>query len=400
MVMTPAPVPPSPQTERALAAKGFRPFFLVAAIFASVIIPISILTIRGVVPSVGYLSRTTWHAHEMVFGFAVAVIGGFLLTSVGNWTKRETVVGAPLLGLASLWVLGRLAMAFAAFLPRAVPAVIDLAFLPVLIFALARPLIATRNRRNFVMLAVLGALAAANVVVHLDGLGVVSPGTGRRAALIAIDVVILLILIISGRVVPMFTRNTTGVASIRSSPILDGLAIAAMVGFTALDALRPASWVVGGAAGVAGVLALARTAHWGTRHTARYPLLWILHAGYAWIVLGLLLRAVAALDAAIPESFATHALTVGAIGSLTLGMMARVALGHTGRQIVASRPIAAAFVALTAAAFVRAIVPLIAPQAYAVELYVAAGLWTAAFILFLVVHVPTLSSPRADGKSG
>ena len=146
----------------------------------------------------------------MVPGYAVAVIAGFLLTAVGNWTQRETLVGTPLLALSALWVLGRVAMAFAGALPRGLPALVDLAFLPALIAVLARPLLATRSRRNFIMLGILGALFAANVVVHLDALGVMAMGSARRACLVAIDVVVLIILLIADRVFPMFTRNTTG----------------------------------------------------------------------------------------------------------------------------------------------------------------------------------------------
>ena len=336
----------------------------------------------------------------MVLGYAVAVIAGFLLTAVGNWTQRETLVGTPLLALSALWVLGRVAMAFAGALPRGLPALVDLAFLPALIAVLARPLLATRSRRNFIMLGILGALFAANVVVHLDALGVMAMGSARRACLVAIDVVVLIILLIAGRVFPMFTRNTTGVTSIRSSPSLDVLTVSAMAILTLLDVLVPDHAATAAAAGGVGALAIVRAARWGTRHTARHPLLWILHAGYAWLALGLLLRALAGFDPAVPGSLATHALTVGAIGSLTLGMMARVSLGHTGRPPVASRPMAWAFGAITAAAFARAIVPLFVPGGYFATLVAAAGLWTVAFLLYLVACVPVLVMRRVDGKPG
>jgi len=390
----------SSQPRWALAAKGFRPFFLLAAVFAGSIVPLWMLVVAGVVGTSGYLDATSWHAHEMVMGYAVAVIAGFLLTAVGNWTQRETLVGAPLLALSALWVLGRVAMAFAGALPRGLPAVVDLAFLPALILVLGRPLVAAGSRRNFVLLAVLGALFAANCVVHLAALGVMAIGVARQACLVAIDVVALVILIIAGRVFPMFTRNVTGAASIRSTPTLDVLTIAGMAALTLLDMLAPTRAGTGATAGAVGVLAIARAARWGTRHTARHPLLWILHAGYGWLALGLLLRALARFVSTIPGPLATHALTVGGIGSLTLGMMARVALGHTGRALVASKPTAWAFGAITAAAFVRALVPLFAPGWYFATLLAAAGLWTVAFVLYLVAYVPVLLTPRVDGKPG
>jgi len=384
----------------ALAANGFRPFFLLAAVFASAIVPLWILVLAGVLRPPGYLDATSWHAHEMVLGYAVAVIAGFLLTAVGNWTKRETLVGTGLLALSALWCLGRVAMVFAGTLPRGLPAIVDLAFLPALIVVLARPLIAARNRRNLIMLGILGALFVANVVVHLDALGLMAVGSARHACLVAIDVVVLVILIIAGRVFPMFTRNATGVTTIRSSPLLDVLTIAGMGVLTGVDVFAAERAGAAVLAGAVAVLAIARAARWGTRHTVRHPLLWILHAGYGWLAFGLLLRAFAGFDPAVPGSLATHAQTVGAIGSLTLGMMARVSLGHTGRALVASRATVWAFGAITAAGFARVIVPLLAPGWYFTALVAGAGLWTAAFVLYLVAYVQVLVTPRVDGKPG
>jgi uncharacterized protein involved in response to NO len=390
---------PASHPRLALAAKGFRPFFLLAAVFASAIVPVWILIVVGVVHPSGYLPSTIWHAHEMVFGFTVAVVAGFLLTAVGNWTQRETLVGAPLLALAALWAVGRICMVLAATLPRGVPAAVDLAFLPLLGSALARPLASARNRRNFVMLMVLAALFAANVIVHLSALGLVPAAAARTACLAGIDVVVLLILIIAGRVLPMFTRNATGVSSIKSRPLLDILTLVGMAMLTIVDAAAPESVASASLAGVVGVLAVARAWGWRTRQVARHPLLWILHAGHGWVSAGLLLRAAAGLQV-VPPSLATHALTVGAIGSLTLGMMARVALGHTGRALRASRAVTVAFTAMTAAAFARVFVPLLRPEWYFIALLAAGGLWTAAFLVYLAVYVPVLTSPRVDGKAG
>jgi uncharacterized protein involved in response to NO len=384
----------------ALASKGFRPFFLLAAVFACCIVPVWLLVLAGLVRPTSYLDATTWHAHEMVLGFCIAVIAGFLLTAVGNWTQRETLVGPGLLVLAGLWVLGRVAMLFPDAFPRGVVACIDLAFLPALIAVLARPLVATGNRRNFVMLAILGALFAANVVVHLSALGAVSAGAGRVACLVAIDVVLLVILVIAGRTFPMFTRNATGASGIRSVGWLDVLTIASMALLVVLDALFPQTTLSSSFAGAVGVLALARAARWGTWHTGKHPLLWILHAGYGWCVAGLLLRGCAGFVPTVPSSLATHALTVGAIGSLTLGMMARVALGHTGRPMVAAKPVVWAFMAITAAAIVRVTAPLLAAGWYLASLVAAGTLWTLAFALYVTVYAPILSAPRIDGKAG
>jgi uncharacterized protein involved in response to NO len=395
------PVPVAhPGTRWPIARKGFRPFFLLAALFACAIVPAWLLMLSGVLQPTSSLDAVTWHAHEMVFGYAAAVIAGFLLTAAGNWTGRETVVGVPLLALAGVWALGRCAMAFPAALPRGVLAAIDLAFLPLLAATVARPVLATRNRRNFVMLVLLGALACANAVVHLDALGVLPSGSARRAMFVAIDVVLVLGAIIAGRVVPMFTKNATGQPTASAGRAIDALALAAMAAITGIDGLRPESDLGRIAAGIAGALLVVRAARWGTRHTIRHPLLWILHAGYGWMALGFLLRALPLVGVAIPGSLAMHAFTVGALGSLTLGMMARVTLGHTGRSLQASRGTTTAFALITMAATVRVVAPLVAAGGPLIILALAGAAWTAAFGLYLVVYAPMLTAARVDGKSG
>ncbi len=391
---------PASRPRLAIAAKGFRPFFLLAAVFAAAIVPIWILIVLGTLPPSVYFDGTTWHAHEMIFGFAVAVIAGFLLTAVGNWTERETLVGAPLLALAALWMAGRFVILLAAVLPRGVVAAVDLAFLPALGVVLARPLVATRNRRNFVMLLLVAGLFAANLVAHLEALGLTPLGAARRACWVAVDLVVVMMLVMAARVVPMFTRNATGSKSIHTYPALEVAAPALAGALAVIDALFWQSAATAIVAGLAALATFARAARWGTVATARHPLLWILHAGHAWIALGLALRALSFVWPVASGSLAIHALTVGAIGSLTLGMMARVSLGHTGRALGAGKTITAAFALVTLAAVARAIVPIFAPARYLLLLEIAASLWSVAFLLYLVVYVPILVSPRADGKAG
>lgn len=406
-----------------IARKGFRPFFFLAGLFAIAIVPAWLLVLFGVMGDPRpHLDITTWHAHEMIFGYALAVIAGFLLTAVANWTGRETLVGGWLLGLAAVWLLGRIAMIAPPFLGRGVTAAIDLSFLPLLIVALARPLVAARNWRNMVMLGVLSALFAANVVVHLDALGMVgASGTGRAAMRTAVDIVIALCVIITGRVVPMFTRNgiratpattspsTTTNETIRGSPALEKLAGGAMLLVLLVDVRevlsgRPSSALSAGVAALAGIATVVRSARWGTRYTLPHPLLWILHVGSAWIAVGFLLRAGLALveapSGAMSSSLATHALTLGAIGALTLGMMARVALGHTGRPLTVGRSMAIAFVSITLAAAARVAVPLIWPSSLPTSLVLAGVLWTLAFAIFLAAVAPILFRPRVDLKPG
>jgi uncharacterized protein involved in response to NO len=382
-----------------LLAKGFRPFFMLAAFYAVVMVPLWLAILNGKLAPSSYLQPVVWHAHEMIGGFVTAVIAGFLLTAVGNWTQRETATGAPLAALALLWCAGRLAMLFAGVLPWGVAAAVDLAFLPALGIVLARPLVAAQNRRNFVMLAIVGALFGANLVVHLEGLGLLPLGWARVASSFSVDLVVLLVLLIGGRVFPMFTRNATGVASIRNIPWLDRSCAVAMVGLLVADAVAPHS-VAPILAGVVGVLAAARAVHWGTRHSLRDPLVWVLHVGYGWLVVGLLLRCSSGVLGAPLASVAIHALTVGAIGTLTLGMMARVALGHTGRMLVAPSSMTAAFVAITLAALARVLGPWLVPEQYLVGLVAAGIFWVLAFTVFLTAYSPMLCRPRADGKPG
>jgi uncharacterized protein involved in response to NO len=391
----------APHTLLPVLAKGFRPFFMLAALYAVFMVPLWLGILSGKLAPSRYLDPAAWHAHEMTWGFVVAVIAGFLLTAVGNWTQRETAAGAPLAGLALLWLAGRLAMLLAGVLPRGLPALLDLAFLPALAFVLARPLLAANNRRNFVMLGVLAALFAANVVVHLDALALLPAGSARAANLVSVDVIVLLIMVIGGRVFPMFTRNATGVASIRNLPWLDRASVIAMVALVLVDASMPNAIRFGAIlATLVGVLAAARSLHWGARHSWRDPLVWVLHAGYAWLVVGLLLRGSSGALGWPSSSVATHALTVGAIGTLTLGMMARVSLGHTGRMLVAPGPMTASFVAITLAALARVLVPWVAPEHYTAGLFAAGAFWVLAFTVFLLAYAKILWRPRMDGKPG
>lgn len=391
---------PATRPRFAIAAKGFRPFFALAAAFAALSVPAWLLIVEGVLAPAAYLDPTSWHAHEMIFGYTVAVIAGFLLTAVGNWTQRETIVGAPLLALAGVWTLGRVAMSVAPVLPWGTAALLDLAFLPLLAVVIARPLLATDNRRNFVMLGVVASLVVANVLTHLAALGVVPPEFARRACLGALDVIVFLMLVIAGRVVPVFTRNATGVETIASNVWLERATAVAAIAMLVVDLCWPETRGAAVAAGVLAIVAVARAARWGSFHTLRTPLLWILHAGYLWIVIGLVLRALPAFGVPLWSSLATHALTVGAIGALTLGMMARVSLGHTGRPLVVHRAMTWAFAAVTCAALMRVFVPLAALRWHGQALVVAGVLWTLAFLIYLAVYLPILTAARVDGKAG
>lgn len=391
--------PPSAQSGSAVLAKGFRPFFLLAAAYAAMTMPLWLLVYVGALASPTYLAPMTLHAHEMVFGFGGAVVAGFLLTAVGNWTKRETATGGALAGLCALWAAGRVALLASSVLSPTLVALVDLAFVPALTVAVARPLVAAKNRRNFVILVVMGALFVANLCVHLDALGL-APGWQRRGCLLGVDVLVLLMVIIGGRVIPMFTRNATGVAAVRSVPALDVVAIVSTALLLFLDVTLQAGALVAVAAGVAGLANAVRTTTWGARYAGRERLLLILHIGYAWIPFGLLLRASALFTSAVPSAIATHALTAGAIGSLTLGMMARVALGHTGRPLAASKWLRTAFALVSLSAVVRVTGPVFFAESVRAAMILAGALWTAAFTIYGLTFGPILISHRVDGRAG
>ncbi len=392
--MTPA-APSAQATQPAgvsVLAKGFRVFFALAGLHAAVFIPAWILILTGhLALAPGYIG-VSWHAHEMLYGFALAVIAGFLLTAVGNWTGRETVIGGRLGALALLWVAGRVAPFL---LPLPLAAAIDFAFIPALMLALALPLIATRNTRNYQFLIVLGALALNNLALQLCALGVLH-GWERRGHLVAVDVVAVLIAVVSARVVPMFTRNTTE-SAVQKHPKLEGGAIAGLVALTACDALSAPSSILTPVAIVTAALLFARSWGWGALRSVRYPMLWVLHVGLAWLTISVILRAVPGVAANV----SLHALTVGCVAMLCLGMMARVSLGHTGRKIVTSKAFTAAFACLLLTAVVRVLGPLLlSADDYLVVLDVSAATWCLAFVLFLYGALPALVSPRVDGKPG
>ena len=373
---------------------GFRPFFLLAGIFATFIVPFWLLVFAGKVTLPNDLWPAAWHAHEMVFGFAVAVLAGFLLTAVRNWTNQPTPSGAPLAALVALWLLGRVAILFERTSAHGLVAAIDLAFVPALALVIARPIVASRNWRNLAFVPLLLLLFAANVLFHVGPAAWTS-----RATKLAVDVILLVIMVMGGRVIPSFTAGALSV-EVRKHRFLDWGSVVAMGAVTVLELVPGATRAAGVAAIVAGVLNAARMAGWHSARTRHKPILWVLHVGYAWIAIGLVLQGLAAFIPGWLPSAPTHALTVGAIGVLILGMTSRVSMGHTGRMLTVPRSMTVAYALLSLAALVRAVGPLVLPSAYMAELVLSGTLWAAAFGVFTVVYLPILTSPRTDGKPG
>ena len=376
-------------------ALGFRPFFLAAGLFAVVLLGLWLAILQGGF-AIGPLAPAVWHGHEMLFGFTVAVIAGFLLTAAQNWTGIRTPSGAPLAALFLLWLAGRLGFLVPG-LPPGLVGLVDLAFLPVLALVLASPIIQANQLKNYPFPVMLLMLAVANALVHLEALGWTA--TASLGLHLATYVVVAMMAVMGGRVVPSFTDNKLGTRA-RRWKTLEILVPVVTLGALAAALIVPYAMVTVLLAAIAAAVHAIRLAGWYTNKFWSVPLLWILHLGYAWIVLGFVLLALSAAGVTAAADSALHAFTAGGIGVLTLGMMARVSLGHTGRLLEAPPVMRYAFVAANLAALVRVALPLFFPTAYAQGMTVSGLFWVAAFGLFVVVYAPMLLRPRVDGKAG
>ena len=371
---------------------GFRPFYLLAAAFAAISVPLWVGRYFGML---GVLQRVdlNWHMHEMVFGFAIAVIIGFLFTAGRNWTGLWTPRRGHLAALAGLWIAGRLAMLFA---PPLFAALVDLVFLPFAAYPIYRVLQRTGNKRNMFLVGLLSVLTLVNATFHAAALGwlQISPFAPVQAALL---VIVMIESVIGGRVIPGFTANAVqGV-----KPVQDEKRDKISIALTALAAL---AWIAHVPGPLAGSLAIAaavaqatRVAGWMPHVTLRKPILWILHLSYAWIPVGLLLLGLASWGVTT-SSAAFHALAIGSMAGLIIGMITRTALGHTGRQLVAGNSEIAMYVLVQAGVVARL---LAAANVMRSEMLLAAtACWSVAFVLYVVVYTPYLLAPRVDGREG
>lgn len=383
-------------------AYGFRPFFLAAGLYAIVAMAAWLWMQAGAAAPLGSLPPMLWHGHEMLYGFIVAAIAGFLLTAVPSWTGSRGYAGAPLVVLAVLWLLGRVAFASASMLAPAWLAVAELAFLPALAFLIGRTLLRNRNR-NFPMLLVLAALWAVDVW-FLRALALGDPAQASRALRVGIGIVLLLVTVIGGRIVPSFTANALrrrGLEpGISTHPLIDRATIGAMVLVALVDILAPRHLAAAAIAGLAALMQALRLAGWGGLRTLREPIVWVLHAAYAWLPIGLAMKAFHLATGAGWAFQWQHALTIGAAATMILAVTTRASLGHTGRPLEVGRSIAVAYGLLMAAALVRVFGPGLLPGRYLGTVEAAALLWIAAFSIYVVVYAPILLLERADGKPG
>jgi uncharacterized protein involved in response to NO len=375
---------------------GFRVFFALAGLSALILIVIWNSIFKGTLTTGHYFTDNYWHAHEMLLGYSVAVITGFLLTAVKNWTGKPTLTGDKLAGLALLWLYGRILPFYAGLLPDALIAALDFAFLPVLAYQISKPIIQAKQLKNLIFVGLLLLLTLGNGLIHAEILGLCQ-NTAWTGIQLVVGTIIILILILAERVFPFFVeRGLHGTLIIRN-PLLDALSIGSAVAVFALQLWTISGTLLALTAIFAVIVNSARLAGWYVQRIWYVPLLWILYTGYGWIILGFVLTALSAYSWILP-SLALHAFTLGGIGVLTLGMMARVSLGHTGRALRVSNAMAIGFILINLAALLRVVLPLALPNWYNLIIYGSSLCWLAAFSLFMFVYAPILTSPRIDKK--
>ena len=385
----PLPPPPGP----VVLATGFRPFFLAAGAFGALAVPVWLLLLYGGGAAATVLPGPVWHGHEMLFGYAGAVLAGFLLTAVRHWSGgRPTAANGSLALLVLAWLLGRIANAPG--VPGGIwSAAPDVVWLLGLTVAIGRPLVQARSKRNYGFLLALPLLAVCSVALHHPA----AVAWGSTVLEVVLMVFVAILAVVGGRIVPLFTRNARPELGVESIPAIEKLVPFALG--AALIAPLVGDWP-GARAGLllaaAAVLA-ARLVRWRSLSTLDEPLLWILHVGCVWLPVGLAALAGGVL-AWWPASVGLHALGAGALGALTIGMLARVSLGHTGRTLAAGRGATAAFGLMVAAGIVRTVAPLFGTPK--VMLMVAGTLWSAALLVWLAAFARVLISPREDGKPG
>lgn len=371
-------------------SQGFRPFFLGAGVWAALGMYLWTLIFRGDVTASFAWEVKDWHVHEMLFGYVSAVIAGFLLTAVPNWTGIAAPKGGRLAGLFGLWVLGRLVMFFSASLPPLVVAAIDVSFLVVLEIWLVRVLLKSGNKRNLVVAGLIALFIVSNAVMHTRAFEEVAEGGGLLA-------VVMLISLIGGRVIPAFTRNWLAMQgsafTIPEFGIPDKLALATTALALILFAVEVEGPVLAAAFALAACTGLWRLSRWQGRHALGEPLVWIMHLAYLWLPVGFALLALSQISESISVYTALHAVTTGAVGTITLAIMTRASLGHMGRALEASRGTLIIYVLITLAALFRVTADAFGDPVLAYTL--AGAAWSGAFVLFCVIYGSMFLKPQS-----
>jgi uncharacterized protein involved in response to NO len=381
---------------------GFRPFFLAGAVFSVIAIMLWVLMYRGTVTLSPLGGAYWWHIHEMIFGFGGAIVAGFLLTAVQNWTGVRGAQGSSLLLLFILWLAGRLVILMPDFSGNMLATIIDLSFLPMVATVLAKPILAIKQYRNLFFVPLLALFTLANLEMHLaiynNTFSIIYSG---YAGLMLIT---FLMSVMAGRVAPMFTANgtkTTKIAPIAWLDIAANGSLALIMFSLLLEPLIGFSSIVFGVLLIiSGFFQIMRWLRWRPWITLSVPLLWSLHAAMKFISVGLILLGVAYLLPSVPTNHIWHLLTVGGMGGLILAMISRVSLGHTGQPLVPPKLMVVAYISISLAAVVRAFGPWLLPEKSMMFIDISATLWMLAFLIFVITYGPMLLTARKDGRPG
>jgi uncharacterized protein involved in response to NO len=373
---------------------GFRPFYLLASVYAACSIMLWAAEYAGYLPGT-YLRNPLWHGNEMLFGYTIAVVAGFLFTAVRNWTNRPTPTGAVLAALTLLWLAGRVLV----LTPYSMASAIVNAAFPIAIAAgIGFPLVRARNRRNYFFIVVLLAAGLTELVFQFSQMGLLR-WPGYASLQLGLDIVLFIIAVMAGRVIPMFTNNAIPGAQATRMPWVEKLALGGVLALAIADLAGAPDSIIAVLAAALAIAHAMRLYLWQPWRVLATPLVWVLHAAYAWIVIHLLLRALAAIDL-VGQPLAVHALTIGAIGGMTIGMMTRTARGHTGRPLVTDGYELACYLLVQLAALIRVFGGMLLQDIYLWTVIASAACWSAAFGIYAVRYWPVLSRPRLDGKPG
>ncbi len=381
-------------TGPALFSYGFRPFFLFGAAWAALAMALWIPMLAGRISLPTHFAPLDWHVHELLYGYLPAIVAGFLLTAIPNWTGRMPVVGLRLACLFALWCAGRVAVMISAWLGARLAAVIDVSFLLALAAVIGREIIAGSNWRNLKVLLAIALLALGNAIFHLEASSAHVAGYGMR---IGVATAVLLVMLIGGRIIPSFTRNWLARRPAARMPVafntLDIIVMIESAAVLALWVVLPESVLTGWLAALVGGFNLVRMARWAGHHTSAEPLVLVLHVAFAFVPLGFLLLAMSVLlPQLIPPSGAVHGWTAGCVGLMTLAVMTRASLGHTGQALVATPRIRAIYVFALVSAAARILAAF--GLARTAMLDMAAACWVLAFGTFVWVYAPLLMRRR------
>jgi len=382
---------------------SFRPFFLFASLFSIIAVGLWVGTLSGLFSFEPYGNALWWHSHEMLFGFAFAVISGFLLTAIQNWTGLPGIKGWSLFALFSLWLSARLVLLFD-LSPSYWVLGLDIATPLLAAFFLWRSIAAVKQWRNVIFVAVMFIFALSNALMHISLIENI-PELANQSARTMVMLVTLIMCVIGGRVIPFFTAR--GTQTEKPSPMLwlEGLALIPLWLYIVLSIINTffniADFVLALTLLIAGVANLIRLFMWRPWLAIKVPLLWSLHGAYLFIPLGLILFGISLLEPSmIKTSSAIHFLTAGAMGGLIMAMMARVSLGHSGRPLMINPVMILAFSLILLAGVIRSVIPILLPQFSFISYQISAILWMVSYSIFIWVYLPILSKARIDGRPG